>query len=831
MGSYRGQFKNINEETYTITIESHIPNPSQNTPYIDLTFGESPCIITSESDGIFSPIKSRSCTIELMTDSWLFDLYSPTAKGCVVTVSKGLTTVFYGYLTPNSYDQSYTYIDNISLEAVDAVSVLKEFKYSTVSTIPTYQKVIDIIVRLLNEAGYGGMLYIPNSYTGYNGTSNSGTINNIYVSEANFFDDDDEHTPWTQYDVLEELMRFLGWSLCPYGDDVYCVDYKMVKNSNNISYSSYEISTGIRANANLSLNAIQVINKDAYASGEPTLSMDEVYNKIEISDNLYEIEDIAPDVFEDENHISVNEEVPFYLDSRKWVTTTTKKHWLRPDEVSSSVTGYTYQTICRVKPTTNWKHHFYRMSTITTSGTPTEVINQNGKNYYDGDIGSAYTSAPVNHYCNTHGCLIQHFAYRKNDGFILPTSLDWEDYLTFFVTNDKVNTNGSINYQLLKKLELPVLEYTVPEEVMFKPGSGKSWITIKGDLFYQYNAKVGNNNMHIINTTDHLYTTAPVEKSSDIDTKEYLDFVHNRVWGFDRGLLGIWNTLFEQAGIPLPEFGKGFEMWKMKVQLGNKYWNGTSWTTTESTFYIPYGNNPSSSDMNEYIPAFGWASLVPNTDYTDKVGEQAYCIPISATDINAPSFGELKVTIYTPLLMPKIIFDLFDALGGDTIDFVPNTWTDLPPVIYCKDFEIGYVYTDDNIWFSQHNSNKTQSDDVIFTNVINDDYVKDFPSLELKINTQQYNKPISRSFITSDTTYITSLKHRHSTASKEQEKNLIDLYYDHYSEPKRIYECNLHQYLLPYAKLTTTALGGTYMVDSQEFDLKANNTRIKLIEY
>lgn len=827
MGSYRGQFKNINEQTYTVTIESHIPNPNQNTPYIELTFGESPCVITTDSDGIFSPIKSRSCTIELMTDSWLFDLYSPTAKGCVVTITKGLNTVFYGYLTPNSYDQSYTYIDNISLEAVDAVSVLKEFKYSTVSTIPTYQKVIDIIIRLLQEAGYSGMLYIPNSYTGYNGSSNSGTINNIYVSEANFFDDDDEHTPWSQYEVLEELMRFLGWSLCPYGEDVYCVDYRMVKNSDNISYSSYEIETGERANASLSLSSIQVINKESYAAGEPSLSIDEVYNKIEISDNLYEIEDIAPDIFDDDNHISANEEIPFYLDSRKWVTTTTKSHWFRPDEKETEITGYTYQTICRVNPKTNWKHHFYRMSSITNSTTPVEVINQDGKNYYDGDIGSDYIVTPINKYCNTHGCLIQHFAYRKNEGNILPTSLDWEDFLTFFVLNDKVNTNGSMNYQLLRKLEIPVLEYTVPEEVMFKPGSGKSWITIKGDLWYQYNAPYDDSNLHIVNTTSHLYTTAPVEKSSDIDEQKYLDFVHNRVLGFGM----FWNMFFNSAGMELPEFGKGFEMWKMKVQLGDKYWNGTNWTTTDSTFYLPYSNNPSSSDMDEYMPAFAWASIVPNTDYTDKVGEQAYCIPIGANDASAPSFGELKITVYTPLLFPKILLDLFDALGEDPMGIVSNNWSDYPVVVYCKDFEIGYVYTDNNQWYSQHNSNNAQSDDIIFTNVVNNDYVKDFPSLELKINTQQYNKPISRSFITSDTTYITSLKHRHSTSSKEQEKNLIDLYYDHYSEPKRIYECNLHQYLLPYARLTTTSLGGTYVVDTQEFDLKANNIRIKIIEY
>lgn len=826
MGHYIGQFNNVNNEVYTIDIDSKIANPNQVGDYTELTLGETPCVITTESDGIFSPIKSRSCSIELLVDSWLFDLYSPTAKGCIVKVNKGLKTVFYGYLTPNSYNQSYTYKDNISLEAIDAVSVLKEFKYTTVSSIPTYQRIIDIITRLLRNAGYGGMLYVPNSYTAYNGSSNSGTINQLYVSEGNFFDDDDEKTPWTQYEVLEELMKYLGWSLCPYGNDVYCVDYKVVKNSDYQSYSSYEIESGTRASASLTLSDVSVITKDSYAAGEPNLSIDDVYNKVEISDNLYEIEDIAPDIFEDDTHISITEEKGFGYNSGKWTTTNTKKHWLKKNEVTTETTGYEYQTICRIKPETNWKHHFYKMSSINGSTTPVEVINSNGQNYYDGDSGSEYTIG-INKYCNTHGCLIQHYAYRENNGAILPTSLDWQNYLTFFVTNDTINTNGTVNWKIITQLELPVLEYTVPEEVMFKPSSGKSWITIKGDLWYQYNnAKYSDdkNTLKIVNTTSKWYTTAPVEKASDIEEEKYLGLAKKS----DKS--EWWYSTCESFGVSYPEFGKGFEMWKMKVQLGNKYWNGTQWTTTDSSFYIPYSNNPTSTDDEEYMPAFGWASIVPNTSYTDKVGEQAYCIPISATDSNAPTFGELKVTIYTPLLFPKVIYDLFIAGGAlDSIGVVD--WYDVPPVIYCKDFEIGYVYTDTNKWYSQHNSNETDSDDVVYTNIINDSYVKSFSDIELKINTQQADKPISRSYVTDSSNYIKNIKHRNSSYSQEQEKNLIDLYYEHYNSPKRIYECNLHKELVPYSKLTTTAIGGTYIVDTQEVDLKMNNNRVKLIEY
>jgi len=834
MSIYKGKFKDIQDTEYSITIDAHMISSSDEE---EITLGETPCVISSDSDGIFSPIKSRSCTIEILTKRWLFDLYSPTAKGVSVRVQKGLNTVFFGYLTPNSYNQSYTYIDNISLEAVDAVSVLKNFDYQPVNGEPSYQSLIGIINSLLKNAGYSGLLYVPNSLTGLNGATTN-VINSLFLSEGNFFDDDDEHSAWKQYEVLEEMLRFLGWSLVPNGDDVYCLDYRYIAKTSSPTYSSYEIATGILANTSVSLSNTLNISKDTYASGEPSLSMDEVFNKIEVSDNLYEIEEIAPDIFEDNTHISITDEKNMGTNAGKWTTTTVKKHWLRPDEKTTTTTGYTYQTICRLKPSTNWKHHFYSMRSINESGTPQEVFNEDGMNYYEEAIGSQYTTGTINRYCNTHGCLIQHYAYRPNTGNIIPTSLDWEDMLTFFNTNDVINNNGTMNYNVLKKCELPVLEYEVPEEVMYKPSSGKSWITIKGSLFYQYNdAKFGDKNentLKIVNENSKWYSTSPVEKATEIDEQKLIGVskaYKDNSTHYYFGVFDLTNFL-TQYGVEILPFGKGFSMWKLKVQLGDKYWNGSAWTTTESTFYLPFNNNPESDEDEEYMPAFGWASIVPNTDFTDKVGEQAYCIPIDSSISSHPSHGKLKITVYTPLSINKEFMDLADVLSQSGSG-APSSfkWLDVPPVIYCKDFEIGYVYTDSNVWYSQHNSNTTNSDDILYTNIINDDYVNDFSDIELKINTQQKDKPISRSYITTDATYVSNIKHTNGDSYKEQEKNIIDMYYEHYNSPKRIYECNIHGLINPYSVVYVASLGGKYIVDAQSFDVKYNNNTIKLIEY
>ena len=126
---YTGRFKNIKEETIQVNIITN-NSTAQET---EIRFAdESPVVITQESsDGIFSPIKSRSCTITIVTNDVYLDMYSGSSHGTKVIVNN-LTTgecLFYGYLTPCEYNQPFTYLNELELEAIDAVSTLKDFRY------------------------------------------------------------------------------------------------------------------------------------------------------------------------------------------------------------------------------------------------------------------------------------------------------------------------------------------------------------------------------------------------------------------------------------------------------------------------------------------------------------------------------------------------------------------------------------------------------------------------------------------------------------------------------------------------------------------------------
>lgn len=767
----------------------------------DVDLGGTPVILVTDSSKIFDPIKSRSLSIELVSYEWYFDLYSIGARDVSVKLYDDTNkTVFRGWLTPQAYSQNFTYLDNIELEAVDAISTTKYFDYQPVNEYVDFQSVI---LSILKSAGYQGDLYIPKTYDLINGHTFQNTVlSNLKVSSSNFIDDDEEKSRWKEYDVLYEIAQFMGWSFIPTGDDVWLIDYKK-EAEGQVTYEKYNIISGQKTGEYVSdSNDIEIKTEDM-AGGESKIDIDEIYNKIEISDNLYEIEDICTDIFDDANHISVMEEIGGSVDGSQWVKTETKKFLWWVTSQTQDITGYDYQTICRLNSDSGWKHIYYQKSDLI------KLPNDDGKGYYNSSSNSVYKNGAINKYVNTVGCLIQHYAHRKNEGKNnLPNSLDWTDILTFFITDDTTP-----NYSLfsLNKFELPVLEYTNSEVINYTPASGTNWLYIKGDLFYQYNgAKYGEKNkstLNIVNTDKLYYTTAPVDKSVDIDESKYC------------------NCYRDYEHYKDTYYGTGFSTWKMKLQIGDNYWNGSYWTSSESTFYIKYNNNPSDRG-DEYLPAFTWMKCVDNTNFKDKVGQDAYCIPIHDTDVIN---GQLKLTIYVPRLLPVEMEELFRYIYSDS--YIDVNWMNMSPVIFCKDFELGLTYTDGSKWWDNHEVDNNKKDKV-YTGYINDDSVNEFDGLEFKINTSVEDRPISRSYvILSNGKYLKTLRHKGSD-SNTQEYNIVDLYLDHYSDRKVIYTRAMEGYFTPDKTFYKTSLGGnTMVIDSQEYDIRSDNNTVKFIEF
>ena len=802
---------------------------------VDLTMGGNPCIISSASDKLFAPIKSRSCSLEIATTEWYLDLYEPTSRGTTVKVYEYDENaqyhqgriLFRGYLTPCSYDQTFTYLDTITLEAVDAISTAKDYKWQNNGQ---YNSFFDIVIGIVRSAGYRGSLFVPQTYEHINNQSVSGDVlDKLFASSTNFLDDNAERTPWTEYEVLEEVMQFLGWSLCPDGDDVWCIDYR-AENDGAVTYTKYDIPTGTANGTFVSPSTTTAINLNDITAGTSSISIDDIYNKIEVSDNLYKIDEISPDIFDDTNHISVTDEAELGEDQSKWSTVRRKKFlWWSWDSNKEKdyQEGTDYQTLCRLEPASGWTHYFYKMSDMTP------VDNSDGLGYYDEatdldpdqmawgyDATARPDGSKTIKKVNTHGCLLQHYAYiDESHPNNVPTSVDWTDILTFFVlgpTSTPVPL-GDINNRLQKK----VLEYNIAETVQWKPSSGKSWITIKGSLFYQngtdYKDGKKTQRLSIVNAEQGWYATTPVDKSL-------------KNLPADMNYAGI-NCIRSESD---PEYGNGFRLWRMEVQIGDKYWaesyNTTNhkwegyWTTVPSSFYVAFNNNPD-NEKDEFIPAFQWMNIVSTTTYKDQVGEDCYAIPIDSEKADDPSFGTLRVAIYTPNIIPEELLAKYQAWWGNaTVGFGT-----LAPVIYCKDFEIGYVYTDTSVWWENHSDNNET--DKVYIGYIDDDYIKDFDTIEMKLNTSIQDRPISRSFVSTNDGYLGTMKHVVGDTDKEQEYNIVDLYLDHHSDRKVIFNQNMHGMFAPYRKFSKSQFNGNLMIDSYSYDVRDDNNNIKFIQF
>lgn len=152
---YTAQFYDINEKLYTLEIGS---GEVQN-----ITLSATPFITELETSDshLYKPCKYSSATIGMITDDYKFDLYSSTAQQNKVVLSSASGIVWVGYVTPNLYSQGYeNELEEIEVEAIDALSTLQYYKYTTIGGKKNIVSFTQIINHLLSKC---------NAYSSFNG--------------------------------------------------------------------------------------------------------------------------------------------------------------------------------------------------------------------------------------------------------------------------------------------------------------------------------------------------------------------------------------------------------------------------------------------------------------------------------------------------------------------------------------------------------------------------------------------------------------------------------------------------------------------------------------
>lgn len=286
-------------DSYDYNLESWEENFADSNDAQALTLGENPVVISLNSDdGIFTPIKPLSCTVNIVTKTLLTDLYTgePQAIDVLVTDRTDNIDLFYGYMTPCVYSQDWTYLSEIELEFISPLSSLEYYPYLTDYKTTSINSLKYIIEKCLKQSGrYYKKYYWPDIF-GKDGTARDWRFIGItYLNEYNFVEDDNEHTVKSCKEVLEEICRFLGVSLVEWIGNIYFIDYNSIPTSSR--YLEYTIDKATPANVTLNLNSF--IRKDSFYDGCVNINYDELYNKISCSCNTYEIDEKTPSAFGD----------------------------------------------------------------------------------------------------------------------------------------------------------------------------------------------------------------------------------------------------------------------------------------------------------------------------------------------------------------------------------------------------------------------------------------------------------------------------------------------------------------------------------------------------
>lgn len=220
---YTVPFTNVDGEALTIQI---LEDGGSGTP-VELTGGTPPFVVdVSDEDFLYTPTRFSGATLKLVGSDYLQRLLSTQYQKFKVNLVKSGSVIWTGFITPELYSQGY---DNSLFELeVECISALSTLEYIDYKQEGTTISLLGIISRCITESkGNFRAVYVSNTYTS--------SLDGITVSTANFIDEDGK--PMTLKECLEEVCKFLNWTVTEYDGCVYFIDIDYIKagNSNSLS--------------------------------------------------------------------------------------------------------------------------------------------------------------------------------------------------------------------------------------------------------------------------------------------------------------------------------------------------------------------------------------------------------------------------------------------------------------------------------------------------------------------------------------------------------------------------------------------------------------------
>ena len=665
----------------------------------ELLLSSDPIQIKYVSDDIFKPLKLSGCTINVLTNNILTDLYTGELNKVMLKVFKNDTLFWYGFLTPNIYSSEYeSNLDLLQLEFIDVISNLENVKFAeSGNSISSFYSVITNALNKIDPTKNIKNIYLHSSLSV---DEKSDILNSLYIQERNFYDEGKE--PQTYKSVIEDILRYLGMSLIQYRDSYFILDYEALKDGVN-NFIDYDI-----INNNVIGTTIILDNRDlnsvGIANSNATISLGGVYNQISVVANNNPFSEVLPELFDD----LINQNV----DQNNYYTSST--------EENVYLTAY-------FNSNKGWK----------TNGV------------YEGDTKIVETTLQSLKTNITKGTIFQKScSYKIEDG--KPSSLSWKNYLTMIETGDNVPYYPT--------------EYSVK-------------ITQKNTTY---------KNGYFILDIGYLFSESPIpdynEDATDI-------------------------TFYNRT---TPEIAER-TYFSCRLQIGNYYYNGSSWTLTPSSFGVVRKNKPDDKIFNTTYH-------IENTvSFENELVDSSDGLLIKLPDFVLS--GDLTFELYRPKNLGNYMSPDRDKESNKKVKYC-----------HISDFTLKYTIKDESGMFSEEKNDK----DVLYKNEISSNNITEFNDIILKVNTyssvaNSYSYVIKKDG--DDYDFVDKLNKIGYLEDRKMEEFIIEKYYNHYSYPKYIYTNTINNKdLKPYTIIRIESLDKYFVLDSYTYYLKDNSVDVNLTE-
>ena len=266
---YTMPFTNVDGEALTVQI---LEDGGTGSP-VELTGGTPPFIVdVNDEDFLYTPTRFSGATLKLVGSDYLQKLFSTQYQKFKVNLVKAGSVIWTGFITPELYSQDY---DNSLFELeIECISALSTLEYIDFKQEEATVSLLGIIKKCITESkGDFRAVYIPNVYTS--------SLDGITVSTANFIDEDGK--AMTLKECLEEVCKFLNWTVTEYDGCIYFIDMDYIK-AGKTSYTNILTSTTTTLSSTINL-------RDIPSKGNSNLlSILGGYNKAIVIDSDYEVD-------------------------------------------------------------------------------------------------------------------------------------------------------------------------------------------------------------------------------------------------------------------------------------------------------------------------------------------------------------------------------------------------------------------------------------------------------------------------------------------------------------------------------------------------------------